>query len=355
MHPIFFDGNTYSPDEGPILAYDRNGAAYIAGIYGDSNGDAAIAFEKSTDSIHWSDSGIALARSGDLPSYCWMTADTSADSPYLNSIYVSCVMIGPPFQFTQNQVVVSHSNDGGMTWHVVNVAPVQQSPVEDWYTVMTVGKDGAVYLTWQACNTSMACFNNPVYMVFSKSTDGGSTWSKPRLVAKVTPIYPIPNTKFGEAQDIPAIAVDNSDGPYSGNLYVVMYNWTGSFMQVVVARSTDGGTTWSKPVPVAPGITHDQFLPWIAVSPTGLVGVTWADRRNDPNNVNYQAFAAISSDGGLSFEPNIQLTNAFSNPNIGFGDYDGATWDGPNYFLAAWMDESNGVNTQDFVGGIRLK
>ena len=139
-----------------------------------------------------------------------------------------------------------------------------------------------------------------------------------------------------------------------------MYNWTGTFMQVQVVRSTDGGSTWSKPVPVAPGVTHDQFLPWISVSPTGLVSASWLDRRNDPNNIDYQAYAGISSDGGLSFD-NVPLTTAFSNPNKGtanqgvIGDYTGNTWDGPNVFVAAWMDNSQSTKMEDFVGGIRLK
>ena len=355
MHPIFFDGETYSPFDGPILAYDRNGAAYIGGSYADSNGDSAIAFEKSPDSIHWSDSGIALMGSNYLPLYCRMAADTNAESPYVDSVYVSCIMAGPGTQFTQNQVVVSHSNDGGMTWQAANAAPIQNFPKQDFDTAMAVGKDGTVYLTWQYCDQQTSCDNGLVYMVFSKSSDGGNTWSKPTLVARATVIFPVPNTEAIIAPNTPAVAVDAGDGPFSGNLYVAMYNWTGSFMQVVVARSIDGGDTWSKPVPVAPGITHDQFLPWISVSPTGLVGVTWLDRRNDPKNTDYQAFAGISVDGGLGFQPSVQLTTAFSNPNKGFGVYDGGTWDGPNYFLAAWMDDSNGVHTQDYVGGIRLK
>jgi len=129
-------------------------------------------------------------------------------------------------------------------------------------------------------------------------------------------------------------------------------------MQVQVVRSTNGGTTWSKPVPVAPGETHDQFLPWISASPTGLVGVSWLDRRNDPNNIDYQAFGAISTDSGMSFQPNVQLTTGFSNPTTEgstIGDYTGNTWDGPDYFLAAWMDNSNDSDLHDVIGGIRLK
>ena len=94
------------------------------------------------------------------------------------------------------------------------------------------------------------------------------------------------------------------------------------------------------------------------VSPSGLVGVSWLDRRNDPANHNYQAFAAISTDGGQTFS-NTQLTKAISNPdNSGaeswMGDYTGNTWIG-NKFIVGWMDSSNGVDMQEVIGGIRLK
>ena len=141
-----------------------------------------------------------------------------------------------------------------------------------------------------------------------------------------------------------------------------MYNWTGSYMRVIMIRSTDGGTTWSKPLPLAPkSDTHDQFFPAISVSPDGLVGVSWLDRRNDPNDIDYQAFAAISYDGGKSFGPNWQLTKAFSNPKQGFddglwmGDYTGNTWSGDDEFIAAWTDSSFTTYLQDVVGGVRLR
>jgi len=129
----------------------------------------------------------------------------------------------------------------------------------------------------------------------------------------------LPNTNQVRVYNYPVIAVDNSNGPYAGNLYLAMYTWAGTYLRVQVIRSTDGGATWSKPVPVAPASdTHDQFFPAISVNPTGLVGVSWLDRRNDPANLSYQAFAAISTDGGKTF-PNTQLTTAFSNPDTNGG------------------------------------
>jgi hypothetical protein len=172
--------------------------------------------------------------------------------------------------------------------------------------------------------------------------------------------WELPNT-YERVYNYPSITADKSDGPYSGNLYVVMYNWTGTYLRVQMIRSTDGGDTWSQPMPLAPkSDTHDQFFPSISVSSTGKIGVSWLDRRNDPANIDYQAFAAISTDGGQSFGANWQLTKAFSNPktngteNNWMGDYTGNTWTGDT-FIAAWMDSSNGVDMQEEVGGVRLK
>jgi hypothetical protein len=359
----------YYPTGQPMVAYDLNGNAYLAGEYIDSMfvGFGLVAFEKSSDGVNWSQQQLALSRGAYEVLGSWMTSDTNLQSPYANSLYVSTVTMNEPSQ-RQNQVVVSHSNDGGLHWTLVTVDPIQFYPGEDRFTNMTVGKDGTVYVTWLHCPTSgsdAACELGTAYMLFSKSSDGSDTWTYPTIMAKISngncrcyegglpntnpPIY-FPNYA--------AIGVDNSNDQYAGNLYVSMFNWTGTQLQVLVVRSTDGGNTWSAPVPVAPpSDTHDQFLPWLSVSSTGLVGVSWLDRRNDPNNVNYQAFAAVSTDGGKTFPTNVPLTSKLSNPNLNgndyLGDYAGNTWVGST-FLAVWPDTSNGVNVQDEVGGIRL-
>ena len=365
MVPLVVGNVEYEPDFYPMVDYDRTGAAYIAGFYikaEDPNGFGVVAFEKSGDGGNdWSYPAVALQQPDATPAYTWLAVDANPTSPYVNTVYISAVMVGPLDDNSKNQVTVTHSADGGITWKQVPVASVQISPQIDRETNLVVGKDGTVYLTWMYCYVGPnACGDNKGHILLAKSSDGGNTWSKPRLITTVNLIDALPNT-FVEITNTPVIGVDNSDGPHSGSLYVAMYSWTGSYMRVGVIRSTDGGSTWSRPVAVAPPVAnHDQFFPWLSVSPTGLVGVSWLDRRNDPANVNYQAFAAISRDGGKSFQPNVQLTTAFSNPNNNgsgndwMGNYTGNTWAGPD-FIAAWMDTSNGSTTQDVVGGIRLK
>jgi hypothetical protein len=365
MPTINASGRVYWPGGEPMVDYDLNGAGYIADGYGDSEGlgYGLIGLQKSTDGVNWSTPVIALGSPNIFkqPDWASFAIDRSPQSPFANNLYISAVVLNEPLQ-NENQLVVSHSRDGGTNWKSVAVAPVQVSPAEDNFTVIAIGEDGTAYLTWLYCPGSgldAHCNNSKAYMVFSKSVDGGDTWSTPSLmtIVMMPPDWTLPNSSVS-VYNYPAIGVDNGNGPHAGNLYAVMYNWTGTYLRVEVIHSTDGGSTWSKPVPVAPAsANHDQFFPWLSVSPTGLVGVSWLDRRNDPANVDYQAFAAISRDGGQTFQPNVQLTTAFSNPNINnetsMGDYTGNTWNGPN-FVAAWMDSSNGVDMQDVVGGIRL-
>src|ERR1700722_2390896 len=362
MSSIISKQRVYQPSNEPAVGYDRNGIAYVAGLYFDSEGMGygLVAIQKSSDGIHWSKPFVALRQPGDTEPYdTFLTVDTSP-SRWANSIYVSGVMsLGPGSH--KDQVLISHSSDGGATWTQVPVDSVQQYPEEDRFTRMAVGKDGTVYATWMHCRGKSGSGGGLcpiVHFMFSRSTDGGNTWSPAQQIATVgMPHYWwLPNSDPGVGVDnYPVIAVDNGDGSHAGNLYVTMYTWTGSYLRVQVVSSTDGGITWSLPVSLAAkSDTHDQFFPSISVNNVGLVGVSWLDRRNDPNDIDYQAFAAISSDGGQSF-PNTQLTTAFSNPNTNggnnwMGDYTGNTWNGQE-FIAAWMDSSNGTDMQEVVGG----
>jgi hypothetical protein len=360
----------------PGVAFSANGKfAYIAGLQANRSGTNGVVFERSSDNgTTWSAAHIAVyslfgcsagaCGAADKPQ---LQIDTNASSPYVNCLYISTTQWDDSKNST---IAVAHSCDGGGTWtNSVQVDTLQTHPFVDQFSDLAIGKDGTVYVTWLNCPTTGAagdCGGTASTIRFSKSTDGGNTWSTPSNIAGIRLVADscscafygsLPNTSE-PVSNIPAIGIDNSDGPNAGNLYVVYYSYaaTHAQMRVLVSTSSDGGTSWSTGMPVVPAnVPNDEFFPWLTVSRNGGVGVTWLDRRNDPSNISYQAFAALSQNG-VFFGPDQELTSTLSNPNNdGFGgtfmgDYTGNFFTG-NTLYASWPDTSNGVNAQDVVGG----
>jgi hypothetical protein len=348
----FFDDTT------PTLAYASNGIAYFAAAAYEP-----IEFNTTQDNGNtWSKTTVAaypLFSQGSIVTP-WLGIDNGQNSPSAQRIYIAATQIDHPG--VQSQISVSHSSDGGNGWSLITVDKVQAKPLVDQYSRVAVGPDGTVYVAWQRCvmtSRHVNCAGTEASMLLSKSVDGGNTWSKPRVFARVRLVTDtcdcaffgnVPHTTVGVANP-PLLATDST-----GTLYAVMYNWTGKQMKVQLISSKDQGETWSKPTAVAPPTeTHDQFLPTVAVSSTGAVGVSWLDRRNDRRNILYQPFTAVSTDGGASFGKNYALASTLSDTyyNYTLGDYMGNVWSGQTLYTV-WPDTRNAV-MQNFVGGLRTK
>jgi outer membrane protein assembly factor BamB len=362
-------------DGDPVVAYDALGAAYIGGIGFIGGGQGAIDIQRSTDNgLTWGPPVAAVSPTdpngfADKPS---LVIDTTPSSPHFGALYVSVTQFNS--DFSTNQITVSHSYDGGATWS----RPVPVGPVEDRFVLprgtvdqgsqLAVAADGTVYATWLHCANfgREGCAGQSASVMMASSSDAGTTFTAPHAIQTVNLVPTVcgsdtgwgclPNTNERLLAN-PVIAVDDSSGPTAGRLYLADYSWAGSYMRVQVSSSADRGEMWSAPVGVAaPGDTHDQFMPWMSVSQNGFVGVSWMDRGADSANVAYQAVAAVSSNGGASFEtPRVISAHSSDPSNDGFGgfflgDYTGNAWAG-NRLVVSWPDTSSGI-AQDEVGGI---
>jgi hypothetical protein len=74
--------------------------------------------------------------------------------------------------------------------------------------------------------------------------------------------------------------------PRNGTLYVVWQDARndGATDQILLSRSTDGGASWTSPVVVSDGPADaGSFTPAVAVDGAGRVGVAYQSLRNDPD------------------------------------------------------------------------
>ena len=100
-------------------------------------------------------------------------------------------------------------------------------------------------------------------------------------------------------EDKPYIVADNTKSRFAGNLYIGWTRWRLTDSQMMLARSTDDGKTWSTPVEIDahPGLPRDDngaaegFSG--VVAPDGTLYAVWS--QDD------EIMLAISRDGGKSF------------------------------------------------------
>ncbi len=264
----------------------------------------------------------------------YMTAD-----PVNSYLYMSYTAFG-----SNGQIEVISSTDLGQTWSDPAVVIAEDPSRVNQGSYPAVGPDNEVYVAWERDWLG----SSPEIRV-AKSTDFGQSFSSGVLVSPIVSIAyePPPGYNRPVINDFPSIAVDRSGGVNNGNVYVVFHSKDLGDPDIYLCRSTDGGETWSTPLRLnddAEGNGVLQFWPWVSVDGRGHIHVTWYDRRQDPDNdVLTDVYYTSSSDGGLTFEPNIRVTDESSTwfvdsdgtPN--FGDYIGNYADGI-YVNAVWAD-----------------
>ncbi len=119
---------------------------------------------------------------------------------------------------------------------------------------------------------------------------------------------------------LPYAAADLSGGPFKDRVYVTWVDHRFGKLDAMLAYSTDKGKTWSKPRVVnddhrwtkggGPDIVH----PAVTVSPQGVVGVMWYDRRDQPDNLGWDVRFRASFDGGETFTPSVKVNTVSQRP-----------------------------------------
>jgi len=256
--------------------------------------------------------------------------DIVRGSPYEGSVYIAWTRFtryGSPAPQDSSFIYFVYSRDRGETWHRPLRLPAAGGDARDGDNtvegaVPAVGPGGEVYLSW----------SGPRGIEFTRSDDGGASWSEARTVLDQPGGWDIGIADLGRANGMPVTGCDISSGQHRGTVYITWADLRNNGGQdgdadVFVARSEDGGRSWSEPVrvhadPVGNG--RDQFFTWLGVDPVdGSVNVVYYDRRAGEGRA-LEVWLARSEDGGRTFtERRISSEGFRPDRRRFFGDYNG--------------------------------
>jgi BNR/Asp-box repeat protein len=216
---------------------------------------------------------------------------------------------------------IAYSTNGGQTWTVADgTAPKDYKVSGDVSAAYdAAGHALLCYIAFDKLGTSNywahGATRNGIFV--RRSLDGGKTWEPD--ASTVIAHDSTPDIPF---EDKPWIVTDVS-GKHAGNIYVGWTQFTLAASDLLFARSTDGGKTWSKPIKLntVPGLPRDDngALEGFhgVVGPDGTLYVIW-DARDG-------IMMAVSHDGGMTFSKERRIIPA-----------------GPGYFGITGVARSNG-------------
>ncbi len=327
------------------LTYTSTGTPYICFIDSKISADSGYVMvaNSSNNGQTWNTPvKVTSATEGpDLPvDRPWIAIDNSSGT-YAGRIYVtSKSYYAAPLP---HYIWMKSSSDGGNTWSVLkrldDSIPADQ--VTNSMGAICVGSDGKVYVAYASYDPAINPYGR---MICTRSADGG---------AHFTP-YPISN--FASNSTVTdtlyhAAYVISASPTIASNLILSGIDARDGDPDVMSYHSSDAGNTWN-PAPVrvnddAVGNGVGQDMCWAGFS-SNYYYVAWRDRRNGgtTSTSNFEIYFSGSTDNGVTFCPNINLSGATSSPSINIrrgNDFIGlATSPNAPGFWSDWSDYRTG-------------
>jgi len=311
------DPDTFRTD--PILAADAQGNFYYSSLacldFPSCSNIRVHVFKSSDGGVTWPVETDAYG--GDKQWFAVDDRPSGQGAGHIYQFWTATLSCCPPNNFTR-------SVDGGLSFESPSALP---SPGAKWGTVAVAG-DGTLYLAGATANTvehvvmrSDLARNpsfSPIFGVVQTVDLGGYSVGLPGAAS------PNPVGLLGQVW----IATHPSD-PHEVYVLASVRPDDGDPLDLFFVRSTDGGQSWSSPVPVSDnsGDGTWQWFGMMSVAPDGRIDAIWNDTRDNPDEVNLSAlYYAHSFDGGETWSASAPITPVF-NSHIGFpqegklGDY----------------------------------
>ena len=275
------------------------------------------------------------------------TTDGVPTSPYYGRSYASWVNFVSPFP-----VLVSYTTNSGVNWTnplPINSPPPQRSSGGDIKT----GPNGQVYVAWSGVTGGVPYYED--YAGFGISNNGGVNWQIDQNIFDMNGINgTLPSKGNIRVNGLPRIAVDLSNSSKRGWIYIVTteknISPAGSDPDIILHRSTNGGSTWSQGIRVNQDALNNgkiQYFPAISVDSSGAINILYYDDRNTTSD-SAEVYLSRSLNGGNTWSDFNISDNRFKpkaiagGPSSYQGDFISLASSGHNLF-AYWMADYTGT------------
>ena len=263
------------------------------------------------------------------------------------------------------------SSNGGQSWTSLQPEGQADGGDKQWFTIDKTSGPGHGF-QYQSSD-GIDCDNSGV-VEFQRSTDGGITWQAPIAIPNeptdgtldvdsngnvfiggegFSPFYCVRSSNAQIGNQTPTfdqittvnmggelsggginpagldgmlfLAIDRSGGTTNNNIYMLasVVPSGRTTTDVMFVRSTDDGVTFSTPHRINDdGLTNKwHWFGTFSVAPNGRLDAVWYDSRNASNNTDSQLFYSWSTDAGVTWAPNVAVSDAF-NPSQGYPNQD---------------------------------
>ncbi len=236
-------------------------------------------------------------------------------------------------------ILVARSTDNGATWS--DPAPLNTNAAsdvgDDKEPQLTVDAGGNWLAVWRSDDDLKGTIGSDRDILFSRSTDDGVTWTDPAPLNT--------NAAADEGLDSsPQVSTDRQ-----GLWIAVWYSWDdlggtiGPDGDILFARSTDNGVTWTDPAPLNINAASDSAMDWFPQVTTDGMGhwiAVWSSAGDlgSPIGDDSDILFALSTDDGLTWSAPAPLNNDASvdaggdaRPQVAMG--------GAGHWVAVWDSE----------------